>query len=293
MLNDSGNVIDWLDILRDPSDPSQTLSQVGSGLVASGSNRSFQIVDGIPDLLCPDLEPPSHYPVGDAEWAKWVELQATVFSEFTYSTGAAGYIQELGHREAVKYAPQGGMPWILEIGSGASHHLLTHGKNYPASARYINADANRSSLARARALWQQKHQANQSAFFVRASSYHLPFASHSINYALAIYVFEHLKHLDLAIQEFLRVVAQGGAWCMVLPTEGGLAWKLGRKLMYSRQIRQRYGINYDRMMAIEHCNTSDQVIAAVRRLTSCQVRYAPLGLPTPHINAVVVLSGRG
>jgi ubiquinone/menaquinone biosynthesis C-methylase UbiE len=292
----AGSVSDLFDILRDPSDTTRELridpnsnSLVGKQI----KERSFNIVDGIPDLFCTDIEPPSHYPIGDADWDKWIGLQANVFSEFTYSGNVSGYIQELGHRVAVEHAPQKENSRVVEIGSGTSHHLLTYRKYYPPRVSYINVDTNLTTLKKARRLINEdESESDQISYFLRASIYHLPFASHSVNHVLAIYVFEHIKYLRDALDEYMRILSPGGTWCIVIPTEGGLAWTLGRKLMFSRQMRQRYGIDYDHIMKIEHCNTCNDVIRHMTRSMDCQVQFFPFRIPSSHINAVAVLYGK-
>lgn len=291
-----GAISDLYDMLRDPSEMTRELivdpntnSLVGKQI----KGRNFNIIDGIPDLFCSEIEPPSHYPVGDPDWDKWMGLQAKVFSEFTYSGNVSGYIQELGHRVAIKHTPQKENSRVVEIGSGTSHHFLTYREHYPSRMSYIHVDTNLTTLKKARQLISEDtSDSAQVSYFLRASIYHLPFASNSVDHLVAIYVFEHIKYLQNAIDEYRRVLSRGGTWCIAIPTEGGLAWTLGRKLMFSRQMHQRYGIDYDHIMKIEHCNTCDEVIRHMSRSMDCQVEFFPFRIPSSHINAVAVLHGK-
>ena len=286
----SPDAINLLKILRSPRDTVQSQMILNDSGLVSPNGRNHPISDGIIDMFCPELEPPDHSPRQDSEWELWQELYAPLIANFTYSGGMLAGIMELGHAAAARHAPHPAKT-VLEIGSGVNHHLLSYHRKYKVG-QYINLDTNLSSLKMARQTWQKIAPMPYTTHFVRGSCYNLPFHDGSIDHVVSIYVFEHLYYLKQAVAEMKRVLTENGTWCIVLPTEGGLAWSVGRRLTFSRSLKKRYGIDYDRIMGIEHCNTALQVADVLETaLIVTQTRYLPFLIPTVHINAVLLLEG--
>jgi len=67
---------------------------------------------------------------------------------------------------------------------------------------------------------------------------------------------------------------------------------MGRRLTFSRSLKKRYSIDYNRIMRIEHCNNAPQVAKTLETiLTITQVHFLPFLIPTVHVNAVLLLEG--
>lgn len=87
----------------------------------------------------------------------------------------------------------------------------------------------------------------------------IPVADESVDVLFAFYSLEHVVDLQDHIKEMLRVLRPGGFLVGAVPNEGGLAWGLARYLGTRKWIRNKYNINYDKIIAWEHPNYVDFV----------------------------------
>jgi hypothetical protein len=57
-----------------------------------------------------------------------------------------------------------------------------------------------------------------------------------------------------------------------------------------RYFSRKHGVDYERLIRLEHCNTCEEVLHELRRRFGIMhERFLPTGLPTVHANVVVVL----
>lgn len=183
-------------------------------------------------------------------------------------------VDELGRRDGCGAGP------VCEIGCGTGAHMRFHGG---VERGPVGVDVSRPHLLEAR-------KQGWLGPLVQASVYELPFRTASIGRVLSIYLFEHLHDLPPALAEIRRILKPGGDLLVALPTEGGLAWEVGRRLFTKRWVEKRYNVDYLSLIRAEHCNSSSEVIDEIRtRFRIEEIRYLPFWLPTPHVNAVVVL----
>jgi ubiquinone/menaquinone biosynthesis C-methylase UbiE len=91
----------------------------------------------------------------------------------------------------------------------------------------------------------------------------LAFADQSVDRLIATHVLEHIYQPHLAIKEWRRVVRHGGVLSILIPTDPGLAWRLGRHLGPRRQAQAK-GMAYDYVMAREHVNSCHNLVAILR-----------------------------
>jgi SAM-dependent methyltransferase len=118
----------------------------------------------------------------------------------------------------------------------------------------------------------------------------LPFSAQSFDRVIAIHTLEHLRHLPEALREVTRILRPGGIFDVVLPTEGGLAYALARKLSAEPMFRRRFGLDYTPIIRNEHVNTYAEVESLLRRGFRVQTRrFFPLGIEWSEINLVVGL----
>lgn len=88
----------------------------------------------------------------------------------------------------------------------------------------------------------------------------------------------------------MRVVRPGGVISIAIPTEGGIAWNLGRFLTTRRSFA-REGLNLDYIIAREHINACYRLMALMRHIfPELTEAWFPLGLPLADINLVVAVT---
>jgi SAM-dependent methyltransferase len=112
-----------------------------------------------------------------------------------------------------------------------------------------------------------------------------PFEDGSFDRAIAIHVLEHLRDLPRAIAEVRRLLRPGGFFDVVLPTEGGLAYEVARKISAERMFKQRFGADYTPIIRNEHVNTFAEVRSLLERsFTAVHSRFFPGVFPGAELN---------
>jgi ubiquinone/menaquinone biosynthesis C-methylase UbiE len=195
--------------------------------------------------------------------------------------GLTGRIQISGHQIIDRWANKFAGKMILEIGCGEGHHLLFGNRE---AGRYTGLDIEKDFL---RTL--KKNFPSQNA--VRGDAYSLPFQNGSIDCVLSIYNFEHLRNLSESLAEIRRVLKSKGELLAAFPLEGGILYRIGRRLTSKRYMEKKYGINYDAIVHWEHCNTFNGIERRLKeKFWVEERRYLPFSFfPFPHGNVIQCL----
>lgn len=197
-------------------------------------------------------------------------------------TGFLGWIQNLGHKaiEWLSIKRTGGKQVYrtLELGCGSGWHF-----QFSDTRNYFGIDLRATLLEEARI-------ANQNVHLAQADIYRLPFCDASFDRIISIYVFEHLHRLPECYAEIYRVLKQHGELLVCLPSEGGLAYDLGRKLTTKRHFEKKYGVDYMRIIRHEHCNTFREVMEELSEWFHVErVWFLPFLIPNIHVSAIVAI----
>lgn len=208
--------------------------------------------------------------------ALWEQAQADLMD--VQYTGLSGYFQIGGHHQLEDWAAPFRQGMVLEIGCGNGHHLSHRRADY---AHYIGLDIMPNLLG------IMKERFPETRMLV-GSAYHLPFPAESVDCVFSAYVFEHLRELPTCLQEVRRILKPGGELLIGLPTEGGLAWSLGRRFSSKPYMERKYGLDYDAIVQWEHWNTHNEVVKMVRdQFTLLEQRFLPFSwLNTVHVNII-------
>jgi phosphatidylethanolamine/phosphatidyl-N-methylethanolamine N-methyltransferase len=91
----------------------------------------------------------------------------------------------------------------------------------------------------------------------------LSYDNNSFDRLIATHVLEHIYQPHLALKEWRRVLKNGGVLSILIPTDPGIAWRLGRHLG-PRKNAIAQGIAYDYVIAREHVNSCNNLIALLR-----------------------------
>lgn len=246
-----------------------------------GCGRAFTVEDGILSLL-PSRSKPLPAIYGDPDYRRMSACFDDSSDYFTDGNSLFKAIHDSAHRSVAAW--EGAWPtagWTLDIGCGQGYH-------WPFVAdrsRLIGMDIRMESLKKIRRRFPD-------AILVQANLLSLPFKAGTIVRATSIYALEHIYYLEDALAETARVLADGAKFLVGLPCEGGLGWTLGRKLTSERAMSQRYGVDYRRYIALEHCNTAARIEKALWfHFRALERKLFPLGiLPLIDLNLTLSLA---
>ena len=213
----------------------------------------------------------------------WIEWQRT-YGEFYAANqrqGVGGSVNDAGYRVMQNVDLTG--KTVLEIGAGDIRHLK-YLKGKP--KEYIIADVSEEMMGFAADKLTEKGIPYESVFVARNQA--LPIESSSIDVVVSFYSLEHLHPLADYLEDMHRVLKPGGLLIGAVPSEGGLAWGLGRMLTTRRWFKRNTNIDPDKIICWEHPNYADQLFAEMDRLfVRKNVQFWPLGVPLMDINLVL------
>ena len=107
---------------------------------------------------------------------------------------------------------------------------------------------------------------------------------------LAIHVLEHLPDLPSALMEVYRILKYDGKFTVVLPCEGGLAYRFARYVSSSRIFQKKFEMKYDWLMRSEHLNQPYEIIEELKKeFTIIKKTFFPFVLPLVFCNLCIGL----
>lgn len=254
-------------------------SKLSGEYSCAGCGRIFEAVNGVIDLMpLHDSYPPLGV-YSDPDYRKYISLRGPMY-EFFYNNRnpVINRVQCSGYRSIRRLLPSDPGD-VLECGSGIGMFL----RLFPEieRARFVMSDIDMASLEAI----QDKQLLHG---VVRATNDRLPFATAAFDTVVSHSHLEHAPYLDVALMEISRVLRPDGCFLASIPTEGGLAWTLGRALTSARHFSRIHGIDYIRANLIDHCNTANQVERALRRYFRIIKRsFFPFWMPSFNFNFTV------
>jgi ubiquinone/menaquinone biosynthesis C-methylase UbiE len=185
-----------------------------------------------------------------------------------------------GHRLAEKpFGPEKHFGRVLEIGAGTGEHyaFVRH-----AVEQYILSDSDPEALAVARR--KLPESSPDKLGFELQSAQQLSHPEQSFDRVIATHFLEHINQPHLALKEWRRVVKDSGTLTVLIPTDPGIAWRLGRRLGPRRNAIAQ-SIAYDYVMAREHVNSCTNLIALLRHyFPNSQEAWWPFPIPSVDLN---------
>lgn len=202
------------------------------------------------------------------------------FHDWGY-TGLLGFIQKQGHivTERLSRVRDVGQNHYLslDLACGTGQHFP-----YVLKGLHIGVDRSFTNLQLAQSRYPN-------FVLVHGDAYRLPFKSGIFDRVISIYTLEHLHRLPECLGEIRRVLKPKGEFLVALPAEGGLLYEWGRYFTSKRYFERKYAVDYLKLVRSEHCNTGPEVVEELREwFTVEMVRYLPFGVPSVHLNAVLV-----
>ena len=226
-----------------------------------------------------DLRPTTSIPVprmyDDPHYQRWNEQKAQSHEYLYRANPIVAWVQNAGHRAVRALAASAPEALTLDMACGDGGHRPYMWR----PDRVVGIDIDQPSL-------EQYRTRHPDASIVRGDCYRMPFGDGVFDRVINVYNLEHLVHVDFALEEARRVLKDDGELLAAVPTEGGAAWVLGRRLSTARRYN-RDGFDYIRANAIDHCNCVWQIDKTLRRhFRVVRRRLFPCGLPSYHLNLV-------
>ncbi|CAN5671872.1 hypothetical protein BH11MYX1_BH11MYX1_00550 [soil metagenome] len=196
-----------------------------------------------------------------------------------------GIVEKFNHGYVVKHAPAT-FERTLEIGAGIGEHL-DYEKLTPAQSSNYHALELRPQMAAAIA---QRHPAVKTS--VGDCQQRLDFEDGYFDRILAVHVLEHLPDLPATVREMHRLCNKDhGVFQVVIPTEGGLAYGIARRISAQRFFEKKYKMPYKWLIEREHINVPREIYDVLDEHFTIEHRsHFPLVVPSVNLNLIVGLT---
>ncbi len=220
----------------------------------------------------------------DHAWLDYRSKFADVYDKSNYTGSLQTAVMRASHRLTEKrFQKHDHFFKVLEIGAGTGEHIgfVRHGFD-----QYVLSDLDAKTLEVAKSKLGGKF--GNKLLFETQSGEKLSYADNSFDRLIAAHVLEHICQPHLAIREWRRVVRNGGILSILIPTDPGIAWRLGRHLGPRRNAIAQ-GIAYDYIMAREHVNSCNNLIALLRHYFPERTEsWWPFPVPSVDLNLFFV-----
>lgn len=207
----------------------------------------------------------------------WEKVEAQLIDHLYQ--GITGLFQRWGHRMIGRYSAKKKGKTVLELGVGHGHHLL-YDANISKQNNYIGLDITRSLLSEAR---------NRISTLIpcQGNACNLPFHNGVFDCVISIYTLEHFHNLEMALLECKRVLKANGRFLVAIPNEGGFLYNVGREYSSRCFMEKQFGINYDSIVKVEHCNEFWKIKNLLdKHFIQKRFSYLPMFAPYFHINII-------
>ncbi|MCL4503898.1 MAG: class I SAM-dependent methyltransferase [Deltaproteobacteria bacterium] len=211
-------------------------------VVCQGCGRTFAIEDGI-YILLPRQQPPMPKFYDDPDYRLYLEKLETLH-QVHYRTGSlTGRIEEdvkqrLAELILIRRPP------LVDLGCGTGYGFPYLGSEED----IIGVDNNLSLLKECR---QRFPKATLLCCDLRNS----PFRPGSFKTLFSVGTLEHVFYLESFVEAAENCLEPTGRFYVEVPTEGGMLWGLCRALWTAPRNSRLLGVNYNRAIGKDHCNT--------------------------------------
>lgn len=199
-----------------------------------------------------------------------------------------GIIERFNHGYVVDHACPGFVT-TLEIGAGIGEHLEYEKLDAKQRRNYVAVELREPMADEIRKRYPEVQVR------VGDCQERLPFDDGYFDRVLAVHVLEHLPNLPAAVAEMHRLCnPERGRFHVVIPTEGGLAYSIARKISAQRFFEKRWpSMPYKLVVEREHMNVPSEIFEVLAEYFTIEHRaYFPLVVPSVSLNLAIGLTLR-
>lgn len=172
-------------------------------------------------------------------------------------TGLQGYFIKNGHHQLEKFKKNKSyFSRVLEIGAGSTPHYYFIKHKYD---EYHIAETSEYVL--------DYHKNNHKVKLVKYDGNILPYTNDFFDRIIISHCLEHILSPEIFLNEMMRVLKKGGVLSISLPTDPGIAWRLGRLFVGLFKVKKTYNLSFDEFQylnATEHVNSIFNLISIIR-----------------------------
>lgn len=192
----------------------------------------------------------------DKAWLEYREKFSEIYDESNYSSPLQSFVMRASHKLVEEtFDERMHFGQVLEVGAGTGEHYPFVNHKFD---DYILSDLDPKTLQVAKQKFLNNNDGNI-RFETQVGS-QLKYADNTFDRLIATHVLEHIYQPHLVLKEWRRVLKDGGVISILIPTDPGVAWRLGRHLG-PRKNAIKKGIAYDYVMAREHVNSCNNLIS--------------------------------
>ena len=135
------------------------------------------------------------------------------------------------------------------------------------------------------------HKNNKKVKLVKYDGKIIPYDTDFFDRIIISHCLEHILSPELFIEEMMRVLKKGGVLSISLPTDPGLAWRLGRLFVGLFKVKKSYNLSFNEfeyLNATEHVNSIFNLISIIRYnyKGSIEESFYPLKIKLPDLNLI-------
>ena len=178
------------------------------------------------------------------------------YNSHLYS-GLLGILMKYCHRKLEVYkSKKDNYDKILEIGAGSAPHF-----------NFMKCLYNEYHIAETSDFAEDFHKNNPKVKLLKYDGRNLPYQNETFDRIIISHCLEHILSPEEFIQEMMSKLNKGGVLSISLPTDPGIAWRLGRLFIRLFTIKKTYQISgeeFNYMNATEHVNSIFNLISIIR-----------------------------
>tara|TARA_Y100001970_G_C14104989_1_gene787596 strand:+ start:153 stop:827 length:675 start_codon:yes stop_codon:yes gene_type:complete len=195
-------------------------------------------------------------------------------------TGLLGILMNYCHKKLEVFQKKDSYDKILEVGAGSAPHI-----------KYLSHSYNEYHIVEVSNYASEVFQdiSNEKIKFKKYDGKKLPYNDEFFDRIIISHCLEHILSPEEFIFEMMSKLKKGGVLSIALPTDPGIAWRLGRMFIKFFSIKKTYNISgeeYEYINATEHVNSIFNLLSIIRYNFKGNVeeRFYPLKIKSPDLN---------